>query len=99
MSTTLDVIAYFEDNEDFRKKADAFKACVAAGVDPPDALSAFDPGDIGKDAPGPLFDLNAGRDDEHPAVSKYLGIGQGGFEVDISKLPKGIRYLRFVSSW
>lgn len=94
MGMSSHVVGYFEANEEYRKKAAAFAACAAAGVDPPDSLRNHDPGEVGPDAPGPMLELH-----NHRAVKKYQRDRQTGFEIDLEKLPEGVRYLRFYNSW
>jgi hypothetical protein len=78
-------------DEEWKKKKEAFDACQRAGVDPPEDLWHFfnneDPDDAGVQV------------DIKDAVEEYHDSSSMGFQVDLEKLPKGIRYVRFVNSW
>ena len=70
-----------------------YDACTAANVELPEEVSAFF-GFSAPDAAGVTVYLN-----NSPAVSKYNEGTREGFEVDVTKLPKGVVIVRFFNSY
>lgn len=69
-----------------------YDACVKAGVKVPDEVMNFFDGEIPEGA-GVVIELS-----KHECLSDYDGNYKWGYEVDISKLPKDIKLLRFCHS-
>lgn len=99
MSMSMHVYAVNPADDDYRLKVEAWRACRAAGiVIPPDLARFFN--DEDPDPTGVVEHLSHNYSkDPHPSVAKYNADMQEGFEVDISKLPEGTRFVRFVCSW
>lgn len=76
-------------SEDYRRKLEAYRACERAGVNPPDALSAFfgwvHPGDPRLDGGREVSLKNAIRGNVDYA---------GGALIDLAKLPEGVTQIR-----
>lgn len=101
MSMSMHVFAVKPADENYRRKAEAYRACDSAGIPIPAELDAFFGGD-GPDPTGTLQHLGHGHTqpkDLHPSVAKYKAEMEDGFEVDITKLPEGTRFIRFYCSW
>lgn len=86
------VIGFREADETFTKMEAAFNACKAAGIELPKAVCDFFEGE-NPDPKGVKINLG-------DAVEKWKdGYDSEGFQVDLTKLPKGIRYIRFINSY
>jgi len=97
MSVSMHVYAIKPADEDYRRKAEAYRACRAAGVRIPDQLSMFFNGEE-PDPTGMTQQLDDSRN-AHPSCATYRRDGEDGFEIDIAKLPEGTRFIRFYCSW
>jgi len=71
----------------------AWDACEAAGIDIPDDVSKFFGYEVPDDA-GIEIDL-----ENHECCQEYNEDMRVGFQIDISKLPPNIKYIRFVNSY
>jgi len=91
MSMSTYVIGFRPPDEEWKKKEKAFNACMEANVEVPDELRDFFGGDYPDEA-GVEVDVKE-------ATEEYHDESRSGFQVDLQKLPKGIKYLRFVNSW
>ncbi len=95
MSMSTDVIGIKPPDETWKKMFKAWKACKEAGSEPPLAVSAFF-NDEEPDPSGVLVDLHSSS---KFGVKPYCVEGAEGYEVDLTKLPKDIKILRFINSW
>jgi hypothetical protein len=89
------VVGFMPADDDWNKKAAAYRACEAAGVPVPKELEAFfgdgEPGDPGREV-----------EIEHTKAVREWNDGDrgcAGFDVEISKLPKDVKIVRFYNSW
>lgn len=95
MSTSYYVRGIKPPDEEWQAKAEAFRACRDAGVEPPKALYEFfeweDP-----DPLGVVVDLWGcyGGDNNHAAVTET----DDGWEVTLADLPDDVKIVRFVVS-
>lgn len=71
----------------------AWDACKASGLEPPDELQEFFDWRDPSDAPGVEITL------EEPCAKEWKDEYREGYEVDITALPKGVRFIRFFCSW
>lgn len=71
-----------------------WNACKLAGVAPPAAVEKFFDGEEPDSAGVKVY-----LDDKHPAISKYHDDNSDGYEVDLRKLDRDIKILRFVNSY
>jgi len=81
-------------DETFKKHLKVWKACEEAGVSVPEETSKFFNHDS-PDEKGVVVYLKKGQD----GVSEYHTTSGGGFEVDLRKLPKDIKIIRFYNAW
>jgi hypothetical protein len=91
MSMSTYVVGFRPPDAEYKIKADAWRACKAAGVRPPEELSVFFDYTAPDDA-GQIVDIKA-------AVEEYSRGAESGLEVDVAKLPPGVKIIRFSNSW
>lgn len=95
MSRSLNVEGFIPPDEKFKKMKAAYDSCVAAGVPvPEDVQHFFD--DKPPDATGVRIGLS--YDKKYNAVTEYENEYSSGYEVNLEKLPKDIKVLRFTMS-
>ncbi len=97
MSMTTYVKGFRPPDEKFKKFAAIWKQCEDAGVNPPKEVSEFfelvDPDTKGVEVRLTGFGKDA-------CVSEWTdGDMRQGIEVDVTKLPKDVKILRFVNSF
>ena len=93
MSMSTYVYGIVPVDDKYIQMRDIYNTCIKAGVSvPPEVKSFFD--HLPPDDKGVIVDL--GR---HPCQSVYKAEMQEGIEVDISKVPKPIKIIRFVNSY
>lgn len=101
MSMSMHVLAVKPADENYKRKAEAYRACKAARIPIPAELEEFFDGGE-PDPTGVTQHLGHGYtkpSELHPSVAKYKAEMEEGFEVDITKLPEGTRFVRFYCSW
>ena len=92
MSMSSYVVAFRPPDETFKKMMDVYKTCCEAGVDLPKKVSEFFD-DTEPDPKGVEIDIK-------DAVEEWNdGEMSEGFQVDLEKLPKGVKYIRFYNSY
>lgn len=96
MSMSTHVVGIKPPDEDWKKHKAVWDACTKAGVDIPDATLDFFDGEAPDNA-GVIVEFD--RPGMTTFVSEWSDDSASGFEVDIEKLPKGIKVLRFYNSW
>lgn len=82
-------------DDTWRRMKAVYEACEDAGILPPPEVDQFfdheKPDDkgviVGLDCPA------------HEAVTEYSDNSREGYEIDLSKLPKDIKIVRFLNSW
>lgn len=93
MSMSMHVCGYKPADDRWRQMKAAWDACIDDGVDPPKEVADFfgwnDPGD----KPGMEVQIYGG------AARKWVDDGREGFEVDVTALPEGVRFVRFYCAW
>lgn len=87
------VMGYRPPDDEWRKMKAAWDACEAAKAPIPKKVLDFFDGEDPGDQPGK--EVNLGKavrelDPRHPEC---------GYEVDVTKLPEGVRFIRFTNSW
>ncbi len=93
MGMSTHVIGFRPPDETWKKHKAVYDACIKAGVEVPKTTFEF----FNYEAPddgGVVVKL-----EQHQSVSTYNDESQSGYEVDISKLPKDIKTIRFYNSW
>lgn len=91
MSMGSYIVGFCKPDEQFQKMVAVYNACKEAHVDLPEEVSDFFD-DTEPDASGMEIDI---RD----SVEEWSGDMSEGFEIDISKLPKNVKYIRFYNSY
>lgn len=92
MGMSTHVEGFAPPDDEWRKMKAIWDACDVAGIDAPAEVSEFF-NDEKPDEQGIKIDL-----DRHPSVSEYHGDGEGGFQVEIEKLPPQVKFIRFVNA-
>jgi hypothetical protein len=91
MGMSTHVIGFRPPDEQWRKMKAVYDACKAAGTEAPRSVIEFfndeEPDDNGQSA-----DIKA-------ATRPYQDDSREGIEVDITKLPQGLKIVRFYNSW
>lgn len=98
MSMSLHVVGIKPADEEYNKKREAYLACEKAGVSPPAELQKF----FDYDRPGELgieVDLTRQPHDLKRCVEEYRAEMADGYTLDVTKLPEGVRYVRFYASF
>ena len=80
-------------DEKWKKMIAIWDSCESAGINPPEEVLKFFNGEP-PDPKGVIIYLN-----EKSGVSEWKDGAAEGYEVDLLKLPKDIKLLRFVNSW
>jgi len=91
MTMDTGITGYKDGDEEWKKKKDEFQAYRNAGVDAPNELWDYFEADP-KDLPGMIVDING-------AIRTLRSHSANGYEVDLEKLPKGVKKIRFCNSW
>lgn len=93
MGVSTCIVGFQPPDEQWQKMKDAYDACEKAGVEIPRTILDFFNWDPPDDA-GVRIDL-----EKHESVSVFQVGGSEGFQVDIGKLPKHVKFVRFYNSW
>lgn len=94
MGMSTSVVGYRPAEEKFKKMKAAWDACEAAGIDVPKEVREYFGDEDPRDAPGQVIDITAAkRDWSDPDACAQ------GYEIDITKLPEGVRYIRVYNAW
>lgn len=75
-----------------------YDACHDAGVDPPDEVSDFFE-DGPPDAAGVRVELGSRYGEKHECCTEYSDDAANGFEIDVTKLPKDVKIIRFYNAY
>jgi hypothetical protein len=94
MSMSTYVEAFRPPDEQFKKMLEIYNQCIELGVSIPKEVVAFFDGE----PPSPTgVKVNLNR--LKGVVSPYRDESREGVEINLDKLPKDIKILRFVNSW
>ena len=91
MSMSTYIIGFRPPNDEWTKMKRVYDTCVVAGVGIPNEVDDFFNGEK-PDPAGVEVNIKSALEEYHDNCSS-------GFQVDLQKLPKGIKFLRFVNSW
>lgn len=83
-------------DDNYNAKLTAYRACEAAKIPIPNELVEFF-GDTRPDDTGVIRALDFPT--EHESCRKWRDDSSEGYQVDITRLPPGTRYVRFYCSW
>ena len=92
MSTSTHVVGYRPADEKWVAMKTAWDACELVGVPIPDAVLRFFDGEYPDEQPGKEVGIV-------DAVRKWSTEGRSGYEVDVTHLPKDVRFIHFYTSW
>ncbi len=93
MGMNKHIVGFRPPDKRWKEMKKVYDACAEAGVEIPDEVDEFFEGEE-PDERGVEVDI-----EETDAVSEYNADMQDGFEVDITKLPKGVKIVRFYNSY
>ncbi len=96
MSMSTHVVGFKPPDEKWKMMKAAYDACTAAGIPVPDDLCEFF-GDNPPDDEGVKVDEDKLK--QCGAVRKWAAKMRDGFEVDITKLPRDVKVVRFFNSY
>ncbi len=94
MGMSMYVVGIKPPDAKWNKMKKIYDACQEADMDVPDAVMDYFDGEDPDDKGVLLDESRLGK-----AVSEYCVEGCSGFEVELSKLPKDVKILRFYNSW
>ena len=94
MSMSTSVSGFVPPDEKFNAMYAVYQSCEKAGVPIPVEVSKFFNGEK-PDINGVIIHLTHGS----PAVKEWHNDYAQGYEVDLTKLPKDIKILRFDNTW
>lgn len=92
MSMSTHIVGFRQADEEWNNKKTVWETCEMAGVEVPQEVIDFFDGEAPADKPGMEVELSG------DACKNYQGEYESGFEVDVSKLPKGVQFIRFYIS-
>lgn len=94
MGMSMHIVGIVTPTEEYKKKVEAYYACENAGIPIPEALETYFHGE----PPNPKgMEL---RMEGHESVEKFSdSYPREGFTVDLTKIPKNIRFIRFYNSY
>ena len=94
MSMSTHAVGFKPADDKWNRMKAVWRSCVDAGVSiPQDVLDYFD-GEYPGDNPGMEVDLG-------DACAEYCDSDRGcdGYQIDVTLLPEGVRYIRVYNSW
>lgn len=86
------VVGFRPPDETWERMKTVWNACKAAGIAVPPSVDQFFDGTNPNDRPGLQVSVMN-------AVTKYTSDMADGFELDVMKLPPGVKIVRFVNSY
>jgi hypothetical protein len=92
MGMSTHAVGFIPADEEWEKMKRALNACQAAAVPIPAEVCEFFGDENPNDKPGREVSL-AG------ALSEYSDDSRQGFEIDVAKLPKNVKVIRFFNSY
>ena len=93
MSMSTHVVGIVPADDKYNLMREIWELCTKAGIAPPDDVDDFFHGER-PDGTGVQIDIKS-----LDAVESWSEEGASGFQVDITKLPENIRFIRFFNSW
>lgn len=93
MGASRHIVGIKPPDERWKQMKAVWDACKEAGIDAPASVHRFFNNDIPDDS-GVVVEM-----EKHHSASLYNGDGEGGFEVDVSKLPADVKIIRFYNAW
>ena len=93
MSMSTHIVGFRPADDEWNMNKNVWETCETAGVTIPQEVMDFFDDEAPSDKPGMEVELS---DD---ACKEYQGDMVSGYEVDISKLPQGVQFIRFYNSY
>lgn len=90
---SMHVVGFMPADDHWRKMKAAWDACAAAGSEPPASVYDFFGGEAPGDAPGKEVEIQG------EGAKEWRDNYREGFEVDVTALPQGVRFIRFYCSY
>ncbi len=91
MGMSTHIIAFRPPDKEWLEMKQVYDACLTAGIDIPGQVEAFFGGDRPDDS-GVRIDISL-------LLEEWQEESRQGYQLDLSKLPDGIKILRFYNSW
>ena len=96
MSMSTFVEAYKPPDEKWRAMKSVWDACARAEVDPPDEVLDF----FEEEKPDKAgVRIDHFKMEKAGIIKEWGDDGRSGYELDLEKLPEGVKVLRFYNSW
>lgn len=92
MGMSTHVVGFKPADETWKKMKNVWYACKVAGVAPPLEVDRFFNGEAPDDAG---VEVVLGKD----CLKEWNDEGRAGYEVDMAKLPAGVKIIRFYNSY
>lgn len=87
------IVGFRPADDEWNRMKMIWDSCKEADIDPPTEVEDFFDGEDPGDKPGVEINIDE-------AVKEWTNNDYAsGYEVEISKLPKGLKVLRFINSW
>lgn len=105
MSVSTYIVGIKPADEKWKQMKEVWEVCTKAGVEIPGEVDDFFEGEEPDDSGvvvqlGSLYRIkDLGNRETVDGISYYSRLGVSGFELDLSKLPKDIKKLRFYNSY
>jgi hypothetical protein len=101
MGMSTHVVGFVPPDEQWQKYRDVYFACQAAGIKLPQEIEYYfdgrEPSENGMEIE---LEPNYGeKANKEGSVVRWQNEHGSGYEVDLSKLPKNVKHLRFYNSW
>ena len=93
MSMNTCIVGFIPPDAKWKKMKVVWDSCSKAGITPPKEVDDFFNG-VPPDDAGVEIEL-----EEHPSCQEYRDEMREGFQVEVSKLPKNVRFIRFYNSY
>lgn len=87
------VVFFKPPDEKWEQMKAVWDACEKAGIDPPDEVTDFFDGEP------PDEEGVRSNGEEHESVEEWNDAHSSGYKVNVTKLPKDVRYIIFKNSW
>lgn len=91
MSMSTHVVGFRPPDEKWRKMKAAYDACQLAGISIPDEVDEYFNGETPDEA-GVEVEIDS-------ILEEWGDDSRQGYQIDITKLPKDVKILRFYNSW
>lgn len=91
MSMSTHVVGFRPPDEKWRKMKAVYDSCQSAGIDIPDEVDEYFNGETPDEA-GVEVEIDS-------ILEEWGDDSRQGYQIDIAKLPKNVKILRFYNSW